>query len=78
MQAILKRTLGRAQLGFSGLRGLVAGMSVLIALAAIFGLSAWAESGPLPHAVQHVLIFGAGTGLGGSVLAVRRPKKEEL
>lgn len=78
MQAILKRTLGRTQFEHNGWRALCASMSVVVALAAIFGLSAWAESGPLQHAVQHVLIFSAGAGLSGAVLAVRRPKKEDL
>jgi len=44
----------------------LAGISIGIALTAIFLLSDWAETAPLHHAVQHVLIFAAGAGFSSS------------
>lgn len=51
--------------------GLMASASVGLSLVASFGLSTWAELAPLHHAVQHVLLFGGGVGLGSSVLISR-------
>ena len=44
--------------------------SIVMALIAIFVLSDWAETAPLHHAAQHVLIFLAGTSFGGSFLYI--------
>jgi hypothetical protein len=50
----------------------VAAASIGLALVGIFVLAEWAEVSPVHHAVQHVLIFLAGTGFGGSSLYLSR------
>jgi len=44
--------------------------SVGVALIGIFALANWAEVSELHHGMQHVLIFLAGIGLGGSSIAL--------
>lgn len=51
-------------------------LSIGVVLLAIFGLASWAEAAAWHHATQHVLIFGAGIGM-GSTWALR-VKKERL
>lgn len=51
----------------------LAGLAVLsasVALLAVFVLAGWAEASAVGHGIQHVVIFLAGLGLGGSTLAL--------
>lgn len=46
----------------------VGGASVVLALIASFGLAQWAEAASFNHGIQHILLFTAGAGVGGSAL----------
>ncbi len=54
---------------------IIAVASVIMALLAIFTLSNWAEATPLHHSIQHVLLFIAGVGFGGSLVSGIRKEK---
>lgn len=56
---------------------LAALISVVIVLAAIFGLAQWAEASVLNHGIQHVLIFMAGIGFGTSMLSIYHAKGKD-
>jgi len=45
----------------------LATLSVGLALFAIFSMAGWAELSTTHHAVQHVLLFVGGVGVGGSL-----------
>ena len=46
----------------------LATISIAMALIAMFLLSDWAETAPLHHAIQHLLLFLGGAGFGSSFL----------
>jgi ABC-type Mn2+/Zn2+ transport system permease subunit len=46
--------------------------AVAVALIGQFALSSWAESSQLNHDLQHGIIFLAGIGVGGSLVALYR------
>ena len=50
-------------------------LSVLTALFAIFGLASWAELSGAHHAVQHVVLFVGGVGVGSSLTRILKGVK---
>jgi|GEM_PF-1782649 len=51
-------------------------ISAGLALFASFTLATWAEASTLGHGVQHVLLFTAGIGFGGSLTSYLKRSKE--
>jgi hypothetical protein len=50
--------------------------AVMLALIAIFPLDVWAEAAEWHHALQHIIIFMAGTVLGSTFFSELFSKKE--
>jgi len=48
--------------------------SVAVALLALYPFAMWSMFGPLEHALQHLMIFGGGVGLGAAIFI---PEKKE-
>lgn len=74
--AILKRGL-RLPTAHSLVVGGIAMASVLLALLASFGLANWAEASSYHHGIQHVLLFVAGMGVGGSLIQATHRKRSK-
>jgi len=55
---------------------LLAALSAGLALFASFILASWAEASSFAHGVQHVLLFTAGIGFGGSLTSYLKRSKE--